>query len=420
MAMHPRISVVIPTRERADTLAQTLRTCVAQDYDNLEIVVHDNASSPATAEAVERHGDERVRYFRSDKRLSMRANWEAALERTTGDYVIYIGDDDLVTIGGVSRLAGLITSTGAEAIKWSSVNYIWPNRSTTGAGFLIVKHQKLFGDYTFYDGSDILDAMFAGKLRMSLRTFHVYHGCVSRGIIDKVRARTGQYFCYQIPDAYTAFANAFVTGRILHVRHPITSFGHSANSNAMSFYEDPAKAAKSGEGGTPYGQFISEVEADDTAPYPYNSHIRSMSYHGLICLHIANELFGAERRINVQAWLDAALAETVEDPLYLAEAHEAPVLYDYDRMLKERLPPPPSDLTSAHRERVSTYGNRNTITKLDIPTLVDGEDNSFTAANILSGLMDTGYRAAPLGVLSPARHAWHWMKLRGRARPMIG
>lgn len=414
----PRISVVVPTRERPDTLEATLRTCVAQDYPHLEIVVHDNASSQATADVVAGFDDPRIRYFRSERRLSMRANWEAAMDRTTGDYIVYIGDDDLVTLGAISRLAALIEETGAEAIKWTSVNFIWPNRSTTEGGYLIVKQSKLFWDYTVYDGREILDAMFDGKLRMSMRTFHVYHGCISRRIVDAVKAHTGQYFCYHIPDVYTAFANIFVTEKILFVRHPITSFGHSANSNAMSFYEDSTKSGASAE--TPYEKFVSEIESDTDAPYPYNAYIKSMSYHGLVSLHIANEMFETGRKINVEAWLGHALAETVADPVYLAEAHKAPVIYEFDRMLKERLPPAPETAASAHRSRISTHGTRRRLNKLDVPTARGGQDNSFSAVQVLADLTDTGYRIGPRGILSPIRHAWHWLKLQRRAAAMRG
>ena len=49
----PRFSVVIPTRERADTLRFALQTCLVQNYKDYEIVVCDNCSSSATKEVVE-------------------------------------------------------------------------------------------------------------------------------------------------------------------------------------------------------------------------------------------------------------------------------------------------------------------------------------------------------------------------------
>src|SRR5204863_7515060 len=85
---------VIPTRERAETLQYSLRTCVEQGFDDYEIVVCDNCSSPATREVVEACTSPRVRYVRADRPLAMSANWELAVSHARGEYVTVLGDDD--------------------------------------------------------------------------------------------------------------------------------------------------------------------------------------------------------------------------------------------------------------------------------------------------------------------------------------
>ena len=72
-------TVVIPTRERCDTLEHTLRTCVMQEYTNLEIIVSDNYSQDHTREVVEYFKDSRIRYINTGKRISMSDNYEFAL-----------------------------------------------------------------------------------------------------------------------------------------------------------------------------------------------------------------------------------------------------------------------------------------------------------------------------------------------------
>ena len=61
----PRFSIIIPTRERADTLYYALLSAVDQDFDDYEVVVYDNCSSAATRDIVEKIGSTKVRYFRS-------------------------------------------------------------------------------------------------------------------------------------------------------------------------------------------------------------------------------------------------------------------------------------------------------------------------------------------------------------------
>src|SRR5262249_18302130 len=54
----PLFSVVIPTRERAETLTYALRTCLEQDFDDYEVVVCDNCSSPATRAVIQASGSD--------------------------------------------------------------------------------------------------------------------------------------------------------------------------------------------------------------------------------------------------------------------------------------------------------------------------------------------------------------------------
>src|SRR5690349_14295603 len=89
-----KYTVVIPTRERADTLYHTLRTCVDQDYENLSILVSDNCSADNTADVVHSFRDKRIQYIKTPARLSMSANWDFALDHVTEGYVNFIGDDD--------------------------------------------------------------------------------------------------------------------------------------------------------------------------------------------------------------------------------------------------------------------------------------------------------------------------------------
>lgn len=65
-----KVSIVIPTRNRADTLAKSLRTAVEQSHDHVEIIVSINGGDPATRRVVEKVSDPRVRCVEPERRLS--------------------------------------------------------------------------------------------------------------------------------------------------------------------------------------------------------------------------------------------------------------------------------------------------------------------------------------------------------------
>ena len=91
----PKITVIIPTRERCDVLEKSLQTVTTQDYDNLQIIVSDNFSNDGTEDIVRSTHDSRVKYVNTGKRLSMSHNWEFALSHVTEGWVTIIGDDEM-------------------------------------------------------------------------------------------------------------------------------------------------------------------------------------------------------------------------------------------------------------------------------------------------------------------------------------
>src|SRR5216683_506883 len=90
----PTLTIVIPTRERADTLQFALRTVCRQKDRDFVILVSDNASNDSTAQVVKSFGDPRIRYINPGRRLSMSHHYEFALDHVVTDYVMFMGDDD--------------------------------------------------------------------------------------------------------------------------------------------------------------------------------------------------------------------------------------------------------------------------------------------------------------------------------------
>jgi glycosyltransferase involved in cell wall biosynthesis len=95
---HPKVTIMIPTYNRAKLLKETIESCLMQDYPNLEIVVSDNASTDNTPDIIKEYlKDERVKYFRQEINISGE-QWEKLLyEYATGDYGMLLCDDDYIT-----------------------------------------------------------------------------------------------------------------------------------------------------------------------------------------------------------------------------------------------------------------------------------------------------------------------------------
>ena len=90
--MRPRFSVVIPAYNAAATLSRAIDSVRAQTWPAHEIIVVDDGSTDATAEAAARHGDA-VRLVRQPNRgVAVARNAGAAA--ATGDWLAFLDADD--------------------------------------------------------------------------------------------------------------------------------------------------------------------------------------------------------------------------------------------------------------------------------------------------------------------------------------
>jgi len=91
--VEPLVSIVVPTYNRGGVISQTLDSALAQSYPRTEIIVVDDGSTDATADAVAPYLG-RVKYIRQ-------ANQGLAAARNTGhtasrgDYIAWLDSDDL-------------------------------------------------------------------------------------------------------------------------------------------------------------------------------------------------------------------------------------------------------------------------------------------------------------------------------------
>ncbi len=114
--MATKFTVIIPTRERAATLKHAIESCIAQQYENLEILISDNASEDNTRDVVHEFRDSRIRYINPGHRVSMVENFEFAFSHVQDGYVVSIGDDDGLVVDSLQKTDALIQETKARAI----------------------------------------------------------------------------------------------------------------------------------------------------------------------------------------------------------------------------------------------------------------------------------------------------------------
>lgn len=105
----PFFSIIIPTYNRADLIAATLRSVQTQEFAAFEVLVVDDGSKDNTAEVVQPFlTDARFQYLpKANAERGAARNY--GLSRAQGEYVIFLDSDDLFHSNHLATLHAAIT-----------------------------------------------------------------------------------------------------------------------------------------------------------------------------------------------------------------------------------------------------------------------------------------------------------------------
>jgi glycosyltransferase involved in cell wall biosynthesis len=224
------LTILVPTRDRADTLVHCLHTITSQTNPNIEIIVSDNFSGPEVKQVVDSITDPRLRYIRTPERLGMSEHWNWAVKHIKGDWVTIIGDDDGLLPNAVDKFFALHAKhPEIEAITCANCFYRWPSDKQSSAGS---KLTMISGKgYEIRDCTKDLKSLMKGKV-IFLPTIYT-GGFVKKTIIDEVSKKSprGEFFQSLIPDLYSQMAISSVTDKYIYSYEPWAIAGSSKHSN---------------------------------------------------------------------------------------------------------------------------------------------------------------------------------------------
>jgi glycosyltransferase involved in cell wall biosynthesis len=104
----PKISVCIPTFNRANLLSIAIASVLEQTYSNWELIVCDDGSTDRTVEHMNGYTDERIRYVRHAQNVGKSNNMRSGFEAATGEYFIKFDDDDRLTPEFLSKTSQIL------------------------------------------------------------------------------------------------------------------------------------------------------------------------------------------------------------------------------------------------------------------------------------------------------------------------
>jgi glycosyltransferase involved in cell wall biosynthesis len=116
----PTVSVVIPCYNYATFLPEALDSALRQEGVELEVIVVDDASSDDSADVAEKYAanDPRVRVIRLERNGGQVAAVNLALSKATGEFIVRLDADDLLTPGSLARSTALLRANPSVGLVY--------------------------------------------------------------------------------------------------------------------------------------------------------------------------------------------------------------------------------------------------------------------------------------------------------------
>ena len=238
----PLLSIVVATKNRVPYCISCIESILSLEYPNFELVIQDNTDNFELKKYIHsRVFDKRLKYQYTPPPFSSIANFNAALELATGEYVCMIGDDDGIN-PEIIEATLWAKQNNVDALSGSdfSVTYLWEGTNSPNTLF------------TNMQGNTLTISSFSGKggqidLEKSLIKFmqngctnyldfnlpKFYHGIIRKNCFELIKERTGAYIKGLSPDIYSSIALSFVINKFIKVDYPLTIPGTCGVSSSI-------------------------------------------------------------------------------------------------------------------------------------------------------------------------------------------
>jgi glycosyltransferase involved in cell wall biosynthesis len=119
-----KVTVGIPTFNRAGWLRETVESVLAQTFTNFRLIVRDNASDDATPDVVRSFSDDRIQYVRSERNIGAIGNFNRLAALADTDFLVLLPDDDILYPGYLGTAVDSLERFETAGLVHSAFDFI--------------------------------------------------------------------------------------------------------------------------------------------------------------------------------------------------------------------------------------------------------------------------------------------------------
>jgi len=237
----PKVSIVIPTRNRGHLLRYALYSALQQTYKDIEVVISDNCSTDNTREVVDLFSaDARVRYIRADKPLALTDSWEFACSHANGKYLALLTDDCFYFKNAIKRAVTEMEGNNVKVGVWNTCPYYYPEW-----------HERRKNTVYIPKWTNKCELLYSNNTLRNLFDLNIYYpypkflnSCIDMSVIQEIKNHQTRLLLPPYPDFSSAVSVLGNIDKYAFIDLPLAIDGITPISIGASQMFDKGESAK--------------------------------------------------------------------------------------------------------------------------------------------------------------------------------
>jgi glycosyltransferase involved in cell wall biosynthesis len=115
-----KVSIILPTLCGSRYLSQSIKSCLEQTHENIELIIIDDFSlGGQTLKTVKSFNDKRIRYYRNRKSMGLSRCLNVGLKKSQGDYITCSTDDSFFGKAAIENMLSYLLETNEKCVYTS-------------------------------------------------------------------------------------------------------------------------------------------------------------------------------------------------------------------------------------------------------------------------------------------------------------
>ena len=120
----PKLTVGIPTFNRAGWLRESIESVLAQTFADFRLIVSDNASDDDTPDVARSFDDDRIQYVRSHRNVGSIGNFNRLIALAETEFLVLLPDDDVLYPGHLAATVDVLERFETVGLVHSAFEFI--------------------------------------------------------------------------------------------------------------------------------------------------------------------------------------------------------------------------------------------------------------------------------------------------------